>query len=107
MEELVVLERKALEELHGCGDEPGLRAWNARYLGDKGEVKRAFERIRTLPKDQKPAFGQKANDVKQRLTKEYEEALKAQKERDLRRSLAEESVDVTLPGRPVVRGRLH
>ena len=38
MSELATLEQRALEELTGCADEAGLRAWHTRYFGKQGEV---------------------------------------------------------------------
>ena len=60
-----------------------------------------------MPKAERPAYGQKANQVKETLTQAYERALAAEKERALARSLASERLDVTLPGREPSRGRLH
>lgn len=107
MSELASLEQRALGELTACPDEPALRAWNTRYFGPKGEMVSALKAIGSVPKEQRPAYGQEANRVKEALTRAYEEALAREKERALERSLASESVDVTLPGRPVPRGRLH
>src|SRR3712207_7959774 len=53
------------------------------------------------------AYGQEANRVKEELTQAYEDALARAKQRSLARSLAADALDVTLPGRPVPRGRLH
>ena len=47
------------------------------------------------------------SQVKARLTEAYDAALAREKEQTLQRSLTTEKLDVTLPGRPVVRGRLH
>src|SRR5262249_57742306 len=56
--------------------------------------------------ERKP-YGQRANQVKERLNQAYESALARVREEALERSLATEVVDVTLPGREVPRGRLH
>src|SRR5262249_55647648 len=52
-------------------------------------------------------YGQEANRIKEALTSAFESALAREKERALARSLAADALDVTLPGRPVPRGRLH
>jgi phenylalanyl-tRNA synthetase alpha chain len=108
MSELATLEQRALEELAACGDETALRGWHTKYFGKpKGEVQRAVDRIGELPKTERAAYGKQANEVKNKLTAEYEAALQRQKQRAMERSLAEDRLDVTLPGRPVPRGRLH
>ncbi len=107
MSDLDALEQRARAELDACGDEAALRAWNTKYFGKQGEVAAALKGVGAVPPDQRKAYGQRANQIKEALTQAHEAALAREKERDLARSLAEDTVDVTLPGRPLVRGRLH
>jgi phenylalanyl-tRNA synthetase alpha chain len=106
-DELKSLETDALAELRACADEAALRAWNTRYFGDKGLMKAALSKIGAVPKEQRAAFGQEANRVKVALTEAYESALSAAKSQALAASLTASPLDVTLPGRPRSRGRLH
>src|SRR5258708_37196836 len=105
--ELIELEQRALAELAACADEAALRQWNTRYFGDGGEVKKALAGVGKVPKDQRPAYGKQVNEIKVNLEAEYASALAEKREHALERSLAEDVLDVTLPGRPVERGRLH
>jgi phenylalanyl-tRNA synthetase alpha chain len=106
-DELKALELSALAELHAAADEAALRAWNTKYFGDKGLVKAALSKIGAIPKEQRAAYGQEANRVKVAIT-EAAEAKEAQvKEAALAASLSASPLDVTLPGRPHARGRLH
>ena len=107
MSDLAVLEQQALAELQACSDEAGLRAWHTRYFGKQGAVPQALSEIGKIPPVERKAYGQKANQVKEKLTQAYETALAAEKERALQHSLTAEALDVTLPGRPAPRGRLH
>jgi phenylalanyl-tRNA synthetase alpha chain len=107
MSDLAALEQRARAELAECKDEAGLRAWHTRYFGKQGEVHQAVKKVGTLPPAEKKAYGQEANRVKEALAREYEAAREAEKERDLERSLTGPGLDVTLPGRPAPRGRLH
>lgn len=104
---LAALEPQALSELAACNSEAALRAWNAKYLGKSGEVTVAVKRVSELPPAERPAYGQAVNALKQKLL--AAEAAQAQvlRQRELERSLAHDRVDVTLPGRPMRRGRLH
>jgi phenylalanyl-tRNA synthetase alpha chain len=106
MSDLDELERRAVAELNGAADEPALREWKARYIGDHGEVRHALRQVGKLKKEERPAYGQRANQIEKSLESAYETALAQQEKRALERSLAE-VLDVTLPGRPVPRGRLH
>jgi len=105
MSTLASLEERALADLHDCTDEAALRVWKTRYLND--EVEQAVKKVSTLPPAERPAYGKQANELKKKLTAEYESAIAAEKERALARSLASEALDVTLPSRPARRGRLH
>ncbi|HLW65864.1 MAG TPA: phenylalanine--tRNA ligase subunit alpha [Gemmataceae bacterium] len=105
--ELQELEKRAIAELEACAELSALRAWNTKYLGDNGELKAALKNIGTIPKDQRAAYGQLANQVKEALNNAYEQKQGAVAEKELEKSLAEEVVDVTLPGRPAPLGRLH
>jgi phenylalanyl-tRNA synthetase alpha chain len=107
MPDLASLEKRALAEVHACGDEAALRAWHTKYFGKQGEVLQAIKGIGGVPPAERRAYGQEANRVKEAVTRAYEAALAAEKKRGLERSLAEDAIDVTLPGRPVERGRLH
>src|SRR5262245_45056853 len=107
MNELADLEQRALAELGDCRDEAGLRAWHTRYFGKQGEVPQALKKVGAVPPEQRRAYGQQANQVKENLTRAYEARLAEMKERGLARSLSSQALDVTLPGRPVPRGRLH
>lgn len=107
MSDLANLEQRALAELQGCADEAALRAWNTRYFGSHGEVLQALKQVGTLPPEQRRDYGKQANQVKEKLTQAYEAALAGEKERSLVRDLSADALDVTLPGRPAPRGRLH
>jgi phenylalanyl-tRNA synthetase alpha chain len=107
MSDLVSLEKRALDELKACTDEVALRAWNTRYFGKQGEVTQALKKVGEVPPEERRAYGQQANRLKETLLQASEGALIKIKEMALDRSLATEALDVTLPGRPIPRGRLH
>jgi phenylalanyl-tRNA synthetase alpha chain len=107
MSDLAALEQQAIAELQTCSDEAALRTWNTRYFGKQGAVPQALSAIVKIPPAERKAYGQKANQVKEKLTQAYETAQVAEKEAALERSLTAEALDVTLPGRPAPRGRLH
>jgi len=107
MSDLADLENRARSELDACGDEAALRAWNTRYFGDQGLIVLALKRVGQLPPAERPAYGKDANRIKVALAQEYEQRLAREKERTLAQSLSAQALDVTMPGRPVPRGRLH
>lgn len=107
MAALAELESSGLVELASLVDEASLRAWNTKYFGDKGLMKAALAGIGKVPKEERASYGQEANRVKVALESAYAQALDAAKERSLLASLSANPLDVTLPGRTPLRGRLH
>jgi phenylalanyl-tRNA synthetase alpha chain len=107
MSDLASLEQHALAELQSQADESGLRTWHTKYFGKQGEVALAIKKVCQVPPEERRAYGQQANRLKEILLEAYEKAVAGQKENALARSLAADALDVTLPGRPVRRGRLH
>ena len=104
--ELERLEEEARAALD-LADDAGLVTWRATYLGRRGKVIDAVKAVGTLPPEERPAYGRRANEVKRTLEAAYEARAAELAEARGARSLAKEAVDVTLPGRPRRPGRLH
>ncbi|MDY6988104.1 MAG: phenylalanine--tRNA ligase subunit alpha [Thermodesulfobacteriota bacterium] len=98
------LEQEALKALGAAHDAEGLKALRVEYLGRKGAVTRCLRKMSTLAPEERPVVGQLANEVKARLEAVFEKSLKGL---ETGRERPEGALDVTLPGRPVARGRLH
>ena len=107
MQDLQTLRDQALRYLAAAGDGDALEAWRIQYLGRKGAVLELLRGIPDLPADERPAFGQAANVLKQELTTAFEERQQAVAQTTLAAEMAAEGVDVTLPGRRPQLGRLH
>ncbi|GBD36911.1 Phenylalanine--tRNA ligase alpha subunit [bacterium HR36] len=105
--ELDQLRQQALAELNAVEDEAGLRSWNSHYLGKSGALTQALKRVGQLPPEERPGYGQQVNALKEALLAAYERKKQQLHEQEIARSLAAQALDVTLPGRPVLRGRLH
>jgi phenylalanyl-tRNA synthetase alpha chain len=107
IDDLKSLEARATAELAACADEAALRLWNTKYFGKTGEMPAALRRVSEVAPDQRKMYGQEGNRIKEALTAAYDSALVTQQEAALARSLAEDKLDVTLPGRSLQPGRLH
>ncbi|MEJ5225668.1 MAG: phenylalanine--tRNA ligase subunit alpha, partial [Anaerolineales bacterium] len=107
LEKLAQIEKEALESLAAIEDESALEAWRVANIGRSSPVMNVFSQMGTLSKEERPLVGQRANQVKVALEKAFAEKQEALKQTALARSLASERLDVTLPGRPMRRGRLH
>ncbi|MBW1989866.1 MAG: phenylalanine--tRNA ligase subunit alpha [Deltaproteobacteria bacterium] len=97
--------QKALADLSAAGDPKTLEETQVRYLGRKGEVSALLRGVSSLPVEERPEAGKRANALKQELAKAFEDA-KKRLEQSLGKKTAE-GIDVTLPGRRPVLGRLH
>lgn len=103
------LEASLLAEIAGAGDLAAIEALRVSALGKKGRVTELMSKLATLPPDQRKAFGQTVNAVKERVN----EALTARRGElesvALAARLASERADITLPVRsgPEARGRIH
>ncbi len=105
--ELEALAKAAQAELEQVANSDELSTWHSKYIGRKGSLPQLLRRVGELPKEERPAFGQRGNQLKQALEAAYEEKAAAIKAAEMEKALAEGAIDVTLPGRPVRRGRLH
>lgn len=106
-EDLDQVKRSALQELEQVRDEDQLQAWKSSYLGRSGRISDFMEELKTAPTEMKPELGKGVNRVKTTLENAYEQHQDLIRAHSMARSLEEESLDVTLPGRQVRVGRLH
>lgn len=107
LDKLNKIEKAALESLQSITDQSGLDAWRISTLGRSSALMMVFAEFGKLSKEQKPVIGAAANRVKVALESALEEKSKEIKNAALTKSLAEEKLDVTLPGRTKHIGRLH
>ena len=107
MAELDQIKQKALDALKDASSEETLQSWKTAFLGRSAAVMQVFSRLPQLEKEIRPQVGQAANQVKVALEAAFNERAQELKQQALDRALASEKLDVTLPGRPIVHGRLH
>ena len=96
---------RALREFGEARDAPALENVKARYLGKAGELS-AFRPSEGSP-EQRKAAGAAYNAAKQRLEAGLEARRAELADAKLGARLAEEALDVTLPGRGRGRGSIH
>lgn len=105
-EQIEQARQEALAALGGAGDSTALEEWNRQYLGKKGLLTGLFRGVGALAAEERAQAGQTINAAKVELEQAYAHAQEGMGQGALMR-LAEESVDVTLPGRPIASGHLH
>ncbi len=94
----------ALSELEKAETLENVETLSVKYLGRKGLVTLYLRGVSTLPVDERPQAGKRANEVKVVLENAVADARKTC---EAKAENADAGIDVTLPGRTVSQGRLH
>lgn len=107
MDNVVEILAAARDTIDAAADTRALDAARVAYLGRKGALTGLLKSLGGLAPEERPKAGAVINDAKQQV-----EAWIASRERDLSAAqldaaLADETVDVTLPGRRMPQGGLH
>lgn len=98
---------EAKDEASSCKDMPSLMNSKAKYLGKKGPLTSLFAQMKNIPNEQKKAFGQRINEIKEKLASIFDGQKKLIEERKLNERLEKETIDVTLPGHSYGKGSEH
>ncbi len=106
-EALEAVSESVQEELVRANTEQEVSQIRITYLGRKGKLTLLLRRLRELPPEEKSRAGELANALKAELERKIEGALVRFYEETKQKSLAQEGIDITLPGTPLPRGRLH
>ena len=78
-----------------------------KYLGKKGELTAVLRSMGSLSPEERPAFGQRANEVRAQIEAEIERRQTEMKSAMRDRALRAEKLDVTVPGEDVPFGHIH
>ena len=107
LDQLEAVLRQGLMDLETTEAEEDLQAWRVRYLGRSSDLGHVLDGLRQLSKEDRPAVGKRANEVKAALEHAFARRQEQLRVAALDRDLREERLDVTLPGRRQALGRLH
>ena len=67
------MQQEVLNKMEQVKDLSGLNDLRVHYLGKKGPIQALMKDMKDLPKEQKPEFGKKVNELKQEVSKMIEE----------------------------------
>lgn len=96
--------QKAVDEANSLEE---IAALKVKYLGKKGVLTGVLRSMGSLPAEERPRIGQLANRLRAKIETMLEEKSGKLKEELKKVKLAEEKIDVTLPGKTFFRGRKH
>jgi len=107
MENLAALTDEALKLVADAEDLAALDHVRVEYLGKKGQITALLKGLGKLSNEERPAAGAKINEAKQAVQVTITERKQAMEQAAIDAKLAEETIDVTLPGRGQTTGGLH
>lgn len=107
MQNLEQIVGEALEAFAATQDPDALEQIKARYLGKSGQITELLKGLGKLAPEERKAAGATINQAKERVEGALNARREAIRRAALEARLAEESLDVTLPGRGDSRGGLH
>jgi phenylalanyl-tRNA synthetase alpha chain len=105
--QLDLIKNAALQAFQAAADTKALYDLKVQYLGKSGSLTEIMKEMASLPKEEKPLFGKKVNEVKQLLEAAYTEAEEGLKKKEIAAKMSAEEIDMTLPGVSKPRGSQH
>src|SRR5688572_15607581 len=106
-EQLKQLQLEALEKIQTSNDLKSLNDIRVSYLGKKGPITEALRGMGKLSAEERPLMGALANEVRESIATSIAAKQEGLEEAAVEEKLAAETIDVTLPGRPVRSGNHH
>ncbi|MBR3397977.1 MAG: phenylalanine--tRNA ligase subunit alpha [Lachnospiraceae bacterium] len=95
------------QSLNNAGSLEALNEIRVRVLGKKGRLTEVLKSMKDVAPEERPAFGQLVNDARKAIETRLDE-IRAELERKLlEEKLAQEVIDVTLPGKKINTGHKH
>ncbi|MBT8099546.1 MAG: phenylalanine--tRNA ligase subunit alpha [Gammaproteobacteria bacterium] len=107
MQALRELVETAASQVDAADDMTALDAVRVAFLGKKGELTARLKSLSDLPAADRPAAGQEINRAKQELQQRINARREALETAALEAKLADDAIDVTLPGRGASIGGRH
>ncbi len=99
--------QSALDQIANAEDLKQLQDLKISLLGKKGSIQALMLEMKSLPKEEKPAFGQQVNALKSEVTEVLNEKLAQLEKEAMTQRLKDEKIDITLAGDVMDRGTVH
>ncbi|MFC5774622.1 phenylalanine--tRNA ligase subunit alpha [Ectobacillus antri] len=101
------LQAEALAKIAAAGELKELNDVRVAYLGKKGPITEVLRGMGKLSAEERPRMGALVNEVREAIQSRLEEKAAEIEKAAIEAQLATETIDVTLPGRPVATGAHH
>ena len=106
-EQLISLKERALSEIKQSSSMEELDSLRVKYSGKKGELTAILKGMGKLSAEERPEMGKIANEVREAIETAISETREEIKKIELEKRLAEEVIDVTMPGKTFKVGKRH
>ena len=106
-EQINVIYQNAIEAISAADNLKSLDEIRVAYLGKSGLVTGLLKGMRDLPQEERPKVGQLVNELREKITLAMSEKESELKKAEMNNALANERVDVTMPGKKEDLGSLH
>ena len=106
-EQLEQIKQQAIIDLDAAATPAALEELRVKLLGKKGEITAVLKQMGKLSPEERPIMGQIANSVRAEIEAKLEERKSEINAAVLEAKLAEEAIDVTIPGEEVKMGHQH
>jgi phenylalanyl-tRNA synthetase alpha chain len=98
---------EASRQLEHIASLTDMQIWERAWIGPKGELTSLLRSLGNLPREDRPAAGRAAQELRQELEAVFAPVRERMEREALRQRLADEAVDVTLPGIAPSIGAIH
>lgn len=106
-ERLQELKSEALEKIRSSSNLKELNDLRVSYLGKKGPITEVLRGMGKLSAEERPKIGALANTIRENISEVITEKRNDLERAAVQKQLESETIDVTLPGRPVKTGSRH
>lgn len=106
-EKLEALKQETLAKIEETKELAGLNQIRVATLGKKGPITEVLRGMKDLSAEERPKVGSFANEIRDIITKEIEAKKELLEQLALQKALEDETIDVTLPGKPMKQGTRH
>ncbi len=107
MSDLENIREEVIPLLCGASSLSELEEIRVSVLGKKGCLTELMKGISSLSPEEKKTFGQKVNELKEEISRVFSERKLFLETEEINERLKTERIDVTLPSRPFIQGRIH
>jgi len=105
--QLIRLQEAGAAAFRGAINSKDLYEQKVQFLGKNGSLTEIMKEMAKLPKEERPSFGKKVNEIKVLLEQIYNECELSLKHQEIDQQMLREEVDLTLPSYAMPQGSAH